>query len=160
MRTTAKRRHPWLDGVRELPILAGCSDEELEAFASTMTPVTIPAGRRVVAEGSLGREALVIEEGRASVSIGDAEVAVLGPGDVVGEMAVLSRGRRCASVTAMTSLKVHDASAADFRSLLERAPRFRERVLAAASGRGLVAPIPPVAGPAAEGRWHHRAGRA
>ena len=159
-RTASANRHPWLDGLRKLPILAGCTERELDAVAAAMTPVTVPAGRRLVDEGTVGREALIIEEGHAVVCQGGAEVAMLGPGDLVGEMAVLSRGRRCASVTAVTPLKVHDASAAEFRALLERAPGLRARVLATAAARGLTTPAARVLEPQPRGRWLRRTARA
>ena len=90
-------------------------------------------------EGGLGTEVMIIADGQATVSrktdTGDAVVATVGRGDVVGEMSLLDRGRRSATVTAVTPMSVYVANAAEFAGLLEALPAVAERIARTATER-------------------------
>jgi CRP-like cAMP-binding protein len=79
-------------------------------------------------EGSPGKECLVIAEGRAQVTIGGQPVGVVGPGECVGEMALLDRGPRTATVTAQTSMGLYVLSSREFQDLLEVSPVVARKV--------------------------------
>ena len=68
--------------------------------------VDVEAGTTLVHEGDFGFAMFAILEGSAKVSREGAPLRTLGPGDVFGEIAVLSGGRRTATVTAMTPLEL------------------------------------------------------
>ena len=76
----------------------------IEQLARGLEPMTVPAGERVFSQGDEGERYFVIESGSAAV-IGDgAVVATLGPGEGFGEIALLRRTRRTATVVARTAL--------------------------------------------------------
>ncbi len=85
---------------------------------------------------------MVIVDGEAEVSHDGVPIATIGQGDLVGEMALLDesgRGRRNATVTAVTDLTVYVGTPAEFRQLLAAAPSVAERVRRTAASRTLVA---------------------
>jgi CRP-like cAMP-binding protein len=93
------------------------------------TPVKLPAGKELIREGSAGHEFFVVVEGRATVEVDGETVAVLGPGEFFGEVALLDGGARTASVTAETDLVVEVISHQEFFSLLLDAPSVTRRIL-------------------------------
>jgi len=122
-----------------LPLFAACSPGELEAAGSLLTQLDIPAGVRLIGEGLLGHEFFVILDGEAAVTAGLPEdqrvLAVLSHGDFAGEMSLLARAPRSATVTALTPLRIYVASAAEFAGLMELLPTVRSRIVAAAAAR-------------------------
>jgi CRP-like cAMP-binding protein len=80
-------------------------------------------------QGQPGREAFVIVDGRATVKVGDIEVATVGPGDHVGELALLDGGPRTATVTAATDMTVLVISQRAFFALLDDVPGLARKIL-------------------------------
>ncbi|HVU71655.1 MAG TPA: MFS transporter [Mycobacteriales bacterium] len=107
----------------------GCAPRDLQRIADLMTPVTAQPGAVLCREGRVGRHFFVIVEGRVSVTIGGREVARLGPGQIVGEMALLVRRPRTATVTASEPLRYLVGSRRAFRQLMTDAPTVAERIL-------------------------------
>jgi CRP-like cAMP-binding protein len=105
-------------GLRELPVFAALSRRALATADSLLTPVTFADGDLLCREDHLGRQAFIIVSGTAVVSRGDEVLATVGPGDVVGELALLGDGRRNASVTAIEPVRAYVMSAQEFNSLL------------------------------------------
>ena len=78
----------------------------IEQLARGLEPVEVPAGHDVVQQGDVGEHYFVIESGEAEV-IGDGQVvATLGPGEGFGEIALLRRIRRTATVRATSDLRL------------------------------------------------------
>jgi CRP/FNR family transcriptional regulator, cyclic AMP receptor protein len=111
--------------------LAGIPDDELDAVASIASEREFAAGETVMAEGDFGHSMLLIEEGTADVSVEGTEVRKVGPGDVVGEVAILSSGRRTASVVASSPVRAISFFKRDVWQL-ERTAREAARRLRAA----------------------------
>jgi hypothetical protein len=105
-------------GLRELPVFASLSRRSLALADSLLTPVTFEDGDVLCHEDHLGRQAFIIISGTAEVSRRDEYLATVGPGDVVGEMALLGDGRRNASVTAVEPVTALVMSAQEFASVL------------------------------------------
>jgi CRP-like cAMP-binding protein len=82
----------------------------------------------VIATGDFGYTFSVIEDGTATVTDGDVQLAELGPGDFFGEIGLLVTGRRTASVTATSPIRVPTLFDQDFRRICSEVPAF-ERVL-------------------------------
>ena len=82
-----------------------------------MTRTEIPPGQAFIREGHLGREVVIIADGLARVTMGGQEVAAVGRGDVVGEMAVLDGGPRSATVTALTPVAAYVCTPAELAAL-------------------------------------------
>ena len=87
----------WISGA-----FSGCTTKELRDIAKATVELTLDQGKEFVTQGDVGREAFVIVEGRAEVSRSGQAIAELGPGDCVGELALLDHGPRTATVTAAT----------------------------------------------------------
>ena len=82
-------------------------------------------------EDARGDEFMILVEGEAVVTQGGRQIATLGRGDLVGEMALLQergRGRRNATVTALTDVVLYAGSPSEFRRILEAAPSVAEKV--------------------------------
>ena len=87
-------------------VLAGCPEHELDAVARVASEREVPAGEELTREGDFGHALFAIEEGSAEIPRNGTRIGRAGPGDIVGEVAVLASGRRTASVRATTPLKV------------------------------------------------------
>ena len=96
---------------------------------SLATPLRVAAGRVLCREGEVGREFFVIGEGEAAVTVAGHEVAVLGPDDFFGELALLDGAPRNATVTALTPMEVHVLNRAEFATLLDVSPVVARRIL-------------------------------
>jgi CRP-like cAMP-binding protein len=107
-----------LSDLRRLPVFAGLSRRALERVDSLLTPIVFADGDVLCHEGRLGREAFVIISGEVEVSRGSEHLATLGAGAVVGEMALLDRAPRTATVTAAGTVEALVMSAQEFASLL------------------------------------------
>ena len=86
-------------------------------------------GEVLVEEGTVGREFVVIADGTAVVTVGGETIARVGPGDFVGEVAMLDRGYRTASVVAETDMVVEICGTSEFAALLAGAPTLTRKLL-------------------------------
>lgn len=120
------------DALASLPIFSELSAADLRKVERLMTPITIKAGREFIVEGKPGREAFVILEGRATVRKRSRVLASVGPGDVIGEMAVLANLPRTASITADTDLQVEVLNRRELTALLEEVPRLAMKIMVSA----------------------------
>ncbi len=130
-----KSRHDYYDQLGDVALFSGLGRAALRVVGSLTTGVDGAAGTVWTTEGKPGLEAFVVVDGEASVSVDGREVAVLGPGAVFGEMAVLDRMPRTATVTALTPMRVLVMGTSEFRSLLDRVPEVEDRVRSAMAYR-------------------------
>jgi CRP-like cAMP-binding protein len=79
---------------------------ERDRFVSLCSDLVVEAETTLVTEGDFGFAMFVIREGEADVLRDETVVRSLGPGDVFGEIAVLSSGRRTATVVARTPMRL------------------------------------------------------
>jgi CRP-like cAMP-binding protein len=125
-------------------LFAGLTDRQLEAVAGTVLDRRVKAGKTVIKEGNWGHEFVLVLEGEVDVVRNGAVVATLGPGDHVGELAVLDDVRRNATVVARTPVVIGAIDTGQFRALLREIPELAERIAAAAAARGVpAAPADP-----------------
>jgi CRP/FNR family transcriptional regulator, cyclic AMP receptor protein len=96
----------------------------------------VPEGKELVREGDFSYDLIAIEAGTAKVHHGDETVAELGPGDVVGEMGVLERQQRNASVTATSPMMLVTLTGWDVRKLRKQAPEVVEALENVVRARG------------------------
>ena len=101
-----KKQDPKVALLRTVPSLAGQPDKELAQMAPFVDEASVEAGFVLMREGTTGREAFLVVEGRADVSIAGRSVAQVGPGELLGEMALLDHSPRSATVTALTPMKL------------------------------------------------------
>ena len=87
-----------------IPLFAGLTLDQRATVAEACAELTVEAGTTLVSEGDFGHGAFAILSGTADVVRDDGVLRSLGPGDMFGEIAVLSGGRRTASVVATTDM--------------------------------------------------------
>ena len=108
--------------LRKIPVFSDLDDEELGHIAALAAEVSVPAGKELVREGDYSYDVLAIEEGTASVERHGEHVADLAAGDVVGEMGVLERAQRNATVIATSPMRLFTLTGWDIRRLRKSAP--------------------------------------
>ena len=116
------------EALAELDLFRGCSGRDLATIARLTYPVCRPAGAVLCREGSHGAEAFVVVSGTLAVTVGDSLIALLGPGEIAGEVALLDGGPRTATVTALTPVRLLVMSRAELRSVVDAVPSVRRRV--------------------------------
>src|ERR687888_2064311 len=114
--------------LKKIPVFADLSEEELEHIAALAAEVSVPEGKELVREGDYSYDVLAIEEGTASVERNGEHIADLGPGDVVGEMGVLERSQRNATVRATSPMLLVTLTGWDIRRLRKSAPKAVEHL--------------------------------
>jgi CRP/FNR family cyclic AMP-dependent transcriptional regulator len=124
-----------------VPLFAECSRRELREIAEAIDEVVVPAGYDLTKEGAAGREFVVIVEGAAEVRRRGQKVNELGDGDFLGEIALVSRGPRTATVRTTQPTHALVLTAPAFRSLLRRTPSMQWKVMQALAER-----LPPDVG--------------
>ena len=121
--------------IDQISLFDGLSKQQRRRVAQLMTPVRVPAGRVLARQGDPGREFLVIAFGHAAVHRDGHRIAVLGPGDFFGELALIGPGGRTATVTAETDMALHVMTRREFSSLLAEFPAVAYRILMGATRR-------------------------
>jgi CRP/FNR family transcriptional regulator, cyclic AMP receptor protein len=122
-------RQAHLDHLASVPLFSACSRKELQAVARASDEVTIPPGKTLCEQGSIGREAFVIVNGTAEVRRNKKKVAALGPGTCVGELALLDHGPRTASVIATSDLTVLVIGVREFAGIVDEIPSITHKLL-------------------------------
>lgn len=115
--------------LRGLSFFEGFSDSDLDRVAELADDVEIDAGELLIDQGRVGQECYVIEAGEAGVFVGDEHIVTLGPGSVVGEMSLIDRRPRSATVVAESPMSLLAFDSKAFRQLLSELPKAEERVL-------------------------------
>ena len=108
--------------LKKIPVFADLSDEERDHIAALAAEVSVPQSKELVREGDYSYDVLAIEEGTASVDRHGEHIADLGPGDVFGEMGVLKREQRNATVVATSPMLLVTLTSWDIRRLQKTAP--------------------------------------
>jgi CRP/FNR family transcriptional regulator, cyclic AMP receptor protein len=109
--------------LKKIPVFADLSEAELAHIAALAAEVSVPASKELVREGDYSYDVLAIEEGTARVDRHGAHLADLGPGDVFGEMGVLQREQRNATVVATSPMLLVTLTSWDIRRLRKTAPK-------------------------------------
>jgi CRP/FNR family transcriptional regulator, cyclic AMP receptor protein len=116
--------------LKSIPLFEEVGDEELAQIAPFAQEVSVEAGKVLVREGDFSYEFMAIEEGIAEVTRGGEHVADLGPGDFFGEMGLLEKTLRNATVTAKSPMRLVTLTGWDLRRVERTAPKAIERVRA------------------------------
>src|SRR5262245_35328070 len=124
-----------IDLIKRVPLFATASKPELEEIASIADEIDLPEGKVVIKEGDTGREFLVFIEGTADVERGGRKLASLGPGDFAGEIALIAKMPRTATITTTSAVRALVITDRAFRQLLDHSPQIQIRVLNALAER-------------------------
>jgi CRP/FNR family transcriptional regulator, cyclic AMP receptor protein len=112
-----------------------CSRRELDALQRAAEPLDVPAAKVLATQGEMGREFFVVVDGAAEVTRGGTRVGTLGPGSFFGEMSLLERKPRAATVTTLEPTTVLVMSARSFDDVVKTMPSVDRKMLVALSSR-------------------------
>lgn len=118
-----------------VPLFAGLSKKDLREVGHLASRVSIPAGAKLAHQGKPGREFIVVLDGTVDVVIDDEVVASCGAGDFFGEIALLERGDRTATVVATSDVVVDVISKGEFTTLITEHPQIGDTLRAAMAER-------------------------
>src|SRR6476620_8084251 len=114
--------------VAPMSVFSECSDQELDAIAAAASELEFDTGETLMSEGDFGHSLFLVESGSADVLEHGEKVREVGPGEVLGEVAVLSSGRRTASVVATSPVQVIALFKRDVWQLEHDAPVAAQRL--------------------------------
>jgi CRP-like cAMP-binding protein len=111
-----------------IDLFSSLSKRERTEIASRADEIDVPEGTHLVREGEFAYEFFVIEDGSAEVLRDGQHVADLGPGDFLGEIGIVTRAPRNASVVAREPTRVMVLSEQDFRGVARSFPTVAEQI--------------------------------
>lgn len=121
--------------LRGVHLFSEVDDAFLERLSSEFMERRYAAGETLAEEGESGRTLIVIESGTVTVTVHGAEVGRLGPGDAFGEMSLIDRSARSATVKADTAVHGYQLPMWSFRPLIEGHPEVTWSLLEALAQR-------------------------
>ena len=125
-----------IDLIKGVPLFSGASKAELAAVAAIADEVDLPAGKTLINEGETGREFFVLIDGTAGAMQGGEKIGrMMGPGDFFGEIALVSKAPRTATITTTSPVRALVITDRAFRHLLDRSPEIAVTVLTALAER-------------------------
>jgi CRP-like cAMP-binding protein len=116
------------DVLKQIPFFSELPDEEVEAIAASAKEESVAEGKDLVREGDFAYDFFIIEEGKAEVLRGEERIAELGPGDFFGEIGVLEKTQRTATVRARDRMRLVTLTHWDINRLRSRIPKTIERM--------------------------------
>ena len=124
-----------IDLIRKVPLFSRLSKPELRDLAMLADEIDLRDGKEMTRQGHPGREFFVLLEGTADVRKNGRKINSLGPGDFFGEIALVSREPRTATVTATSPVRTLVITDRSFRRLLDESPQVKTKVMEAMATR-------------------------
>jgi CRP-like cAMP-binding protein len=122
-------RNDYLDHLAQVPMFSACSKKDLQMIARASDEVQVASGKTLVEEGQPGHEFFLIVGGTATVLRNGRKIATLGPGQYFGEMALLDRGPRSATVRADSDMTVLVLGQREFSGVVDEVPGLARKLL-------------------------------
>ena len=123
--------------LRSIPLFESLTSEERRAIAPHADEVEVQEGTELVRQGEFAYEFFVIEEGTAEVLRDGERIAELGPGDFLGEMGIVGKVVRNATVVTTSPARVIVMTEQALRSMARTNPAVADRITAAVEERCL-----------------------
>jgi CRP-like cAMP-binding protein len=114
--------------LKRIRIFEDVPDEDLKVVTTFATSDEVPEGTVIVKEGDYANEFMAIEEGTAKVTRGGEEVAQLGPGDIFGEVSLIEKEKRAASVEATSRVRLIKIERWELERMKKRLPDVFRRI--------------------------------
>lgn len=127
--------NPKLELLRRVPLFSQCRGEPLELISRLADEVEVPDGYTLMRQGDLGHEFFLIIDGRVRIVRDGQTINTLGPGDFLGELALLSEGRRTATAVTDGPARLMVITHQGFNSLLASSTEIRAAVLQGVADR-------------------------
>ena len=124
-----------IEVLKQVPLFDGLAKGELARVAQLADELEIPRGTALTIQGETGREFFVLVEGVAEVRENGNVVRTLTAGDFIGEIALLTRSKRTATVEAVVPSRILVLTDRAFRQLADWIPSFAARTWAATAER-------------------------
>lgn len=124
-----------IDHLRRIPLFSECSAKELALVVSNSTERVLKAGTIIMDQGQTGREAYVILEGTATIRRSGKKVSTAGVGSVIGELSLLDKGPRTATVVAETDVRLLVVSERALTRAIDNIPAISRKLLKALATR-------------------------
>jgi CRP-like cAMP-binding protein len=121
--------------LRNVGLFSGLDEKDLASLAEEFNERRFSAGETIALEGAGGLMFFVVESGEAAVQVHGSEVSALGPGDSFGEVALIDRRPRTATVTAKSDLVTYGLPVFVFRPFVEARPEVAWKLLEAMADR-------------------------
>jgi CRP-like cAMP-binding protein len=135
------RKNSKVELLKRVPLFARCSRHELDVISKVADEMDFKEGKQLAKEGAAGREFFVIVEGTAEVTRGRKKLRMLSDGDFFGEISLITKLPRTASVTTVSPMRALVVTDRSFRRMLEQSPSIQSKVLEAL-GERLDATVP------------------
>jgi CRP/FNR family cyclic AMP-dependent transcriptional regulator len=119
------------DVLGKVPLFSKLSRRDMSQLVKSGRQMNYPAGKELTSTDEKGVCFFVIEEGEARVTVNGEEVNHLGPGDYFGEMALIDRSFRMATVTSLTDMKCFVMTQWEFRPFATEHPEVSWALLEA-----------------------------
>ena len=129
------RKDAKIELLKRVPLFERCSKRELAQIAALADELDLPSARDLTREGAGGWEFIVLVEGEADVVRKRRVINELGPGDFVGEIALLTGRPRTATVRTRGPSRILVLTASAFRTLMHDVPSIKDKILAALAAR-------------------------
>jgi CRP-like cAMP-binding protein len=128
--------------LKKVPLFSKLDKKGLQEVAHIADELDLPAGKEMATEGDRGREFFVLLDGEAEVTKGGSRINTMKKGDFFGEIALVTKMPRTATVTATSDVDVLVITERDFDALLKKSPEIGRAIAEALAER--VAPELPV----------------
>jgi CRP/FNR family cyclic AMP-dependent transcriptional regulator len=122
--------------LKRIPIFEDVPDEDLRVVTTFATSEEVPEGTVVVKEGDFANHFMAIEEGTAKVTRNGQEIGTLGPGDIFGEMGLLEKEKRGATIEATSRLRLIKIEHWELQRMKKKLPEVYEKIANLAAERG------------------------
>jgi len=129
------RKDAKIELLKGVPLFSHCNKKQLASIAQLSDLVQVPPGTELMREGETGHEFLVFAEGTGEVRRKGRKIDTIGPGDFVGEMALLTGAPRNATVKTTSDATLLAVTSRAFGALLDEAPDIQKSVLKALAER-------------------------
>jgi CRP-like cAMP-binding protein len=120
---------PSADLIRGITLFSDLDDRSLERLAGEFIERGFEPGQEIASEGEGGLNFFVVDSGEAKVSVQGDEVGTLEPGDSFGEIALVDKSARTATVTATTQMRCYALPVWSFRPFVAEHPDVSWRLL-------------------------------
>ena len=121
--------------LKRIPIFADVPDEDLSVITTFATTEEVPEGKTIVREGDYANAFMAIEEGSARVTRDGQEVGQLGQGDIFGEIGVIEKEKRTASVEATSRVRLIKIEHWELNRMKKKLPDVYEKIANLAAER-------------------------
>ncbi len=124
-----------LELLAHVPLFSGLGKGSLAQIAKLADEIDLPAGKQLLQQGDHPHEFFLIVDGSVRIDVDGVQINTLGPGDFLGEIALLDGGQRSATATAVTPVSLLILGQREFNTLLNDFPDIRASVLTALARR-------------------------